>query len=206
MAREPSEKQKHRIWETAETLVAKGIENPTNDDVLQEMGGGSIADISPAMREWRKKRKEASQLMFTMPDSIKNAGLQVVAQMWAAVDNEARQRVEDAEAKAEEKTAEIESELQDSLHSIKNLESSLEQVTSERDDLKSELQGANKEIKALEKKAHQLELDKEKTQTRLESAKENEGLLRKQIEELQKELLSLAKQNTTKARSSKTKD
>lgn len=193
MARQPSEKQIQRIHEAADALLTEGIEAPTNDQVLEKMGGGSIADVSPAMREWRKKKKQAEQVMFSMPDTIKNTGLNLLSQMWSAVDSEAQKKVEQAQSEATSKTVEIEEELQTCLDSISKLEESLELESKEKLTLKDRLDEANNEIKQLEKSAHRLELDKEKALTKLETAKENEASLRKQVEDLQKELVAVAK-------------
>ena len=193
MARQPSEKQVQRIHEAADALHAVGIESPTNDQVLDKMGGGSIADVSPAMREWRKKKKHAEQAMFSMPDSVKNIGLNLLSQMWLVVDSEAQKKVDQAQTEASIKTSELEDELQTCLDSIAKLEQSLALEQKEKLDLKASVEKAHLEIKELEKSAHRLELDKEKALTRLETAKENETSLRKQVNDLQKELVSVAK-------------
>jgi septal ring factor EnvC (AmiA/AmiB activator) len=199
MARQPSEKQLQRIFEAADSLASLGITSPTNDQVLEKMGGGSIADVSPAMREWRGKKKLSDQIMFSMPDNIKEAGLRFTTQMWAYIDSEAKVRVDQAQNEANIKTIELEEELQECLNSIASLEDSLATKNTDYNSLKEELNNANEEIKALEKSAHRLELDKEKALTRLEIAKENEESYRKQVSVLQNELVLLAKLNGSHA-------
>jgi septal ring factor EnvC (AmiA/AmiB activator) len=199
MARQPSEKQLQRIFEAADSLASLGITSPTNDQVLEKMGGGSIADVSPAMREWRGKKKLSDQIMFSMPDNIKEAGLRFTTQMWAYIDSEAKVRVDQAQNEANIKTIELEEELQECLNSIASLEDSLVTKNTDYNSLKEELNNANEEIKALEKSAHRLELDKEKALTRLEIAKENEESYRKQVSVLQNELVLLAKLNGSHA-------
>ena len=199
MARQPSEKQLQRIFEAADSLASLGITSPTNDQVLEKMGGGSIADVSPAMREWRGKKKLSDQIMFSMPDNIKEAGLRFTTQIWAYIDSEAKVRVDQAQNEANIKTIELEEELQECLNSIASLEDSLATKNTDYNSLKEELNNANEEIKALEKSAHRLELDKEKALTRLEIAKENEESYRKQVSVLQNELVLLAKLNGSHA-------
>ena len=48
---------KERIVEAANALVAEGNENPTNEQVRERMGSGSLSHISPVMREWRESQK-----------------------------------------------------------------------------------------------------------------------------------------------------
>jgi chromosome segregation ATPase len=210
MARQPSEKQIQRIHEAADALLADGIEAPTNDQVLEKMGGGSIADVSPAMREWRKKKKQAEQIMFSMPGTIKNIGLNLLSQMWSAVDSEAQKKVDQSQIEATSKTVELEDELQTCLDSIAKLEESLALASKEKLALEEMLGEANNEIKQLDKSAHRLELEKEKALTKLETAKENETLLRQQVEVLQKDLVAVAKlgggsKSTTRSKASTSK-
>jgi chromosome segregation ATPase len=203
MSREPSEQKKAEIIEAANALAASGNESPTNGEVLQHLGGGSIADISPVMREWRNKRKEASQTMFSMPESIKTAAQQLAAQLWTAIDSEARKKVEDAEKNARIQTEEIDTELKQSYEEIKGLEATLESFRNEKVNLHNQLELANVELRELQSKFHSLEIENEKAKTRLESTQESEKLLREQVAELQKELLNLAKSNTSKQKPTK---
>lgn len=194
MARQPSEKQVQRIHGAADALLARGVEAPTNDQVLEEMGGGSIADVSPAMREWRKNRKQAELVMFSLPDTVKNAGQHLLTQMWASIDQEARKKVEQAHADAASKTAELEDELQTCLNSIAKLEELFSTESREKIKLATQLDDAHRAIGTLEKSVHRQELDKEKALARLENAKVNESSLRTQVEQLQKDLILIAKQ------------
>lgn len=206
MTREPSERQKQRIIEIANELAANGNESPTNGQIREKMGSGSIADISPVMREWRQKRREATQVMFTMPESLKTAALQFTAQMWGCVDAEARKKVEEGEVNAKHQIEEIEAELNqsfESIESIESIQSSLKEVEQTKDALQLQLETARKEIDEKSAKLHALEIEKEKTQARLELSQENEKHLRQQIADLQKELLVLAKSNTSKPKSTK---
>lgn len=201
MARQPSEKQKQRIHEAADSLVTKGIDTPTNDQVLDEMGGGSIADVSPAMREWRKKRKQAEQMMFAMPETVKKSGLIFLSQMWGAANSEAQIKVDSAHSKATEKTLELEDELQTCLNSLVKIEESLANETKEKEALTTKLEDTTKEIKKLEKSSHRFEVDKETALARLEVSIENETVLRKQVAEFQKELIDIAKKGASKVTS-----
>jgi chromosome segregation ATPase len=203
MTREPSEQQKQRIIDIANELAAEGNESPTNGQVREKMGSGSIADISPVMREWRQKRREATQVMFNMPESLKTAAQHFTAQMWSSVDAEARKKVEEAEITAKNLVEEIEAELNQSFESIEIFQSSLKVAEQAKDTLQIELQTAKKEIDELSNKLHAVEIEKEKTKARLELSQENEKHLRQQISDLQKELLNLAKSNTSKPKSTK---
>lgn len=203
LTREPSEKKREAIINAANALAASGVESPTNGQVLEALGGGSIADISPVMREWRQKRKEATQTMFSMPESIKTAAQHLAAQLWSSVDSEARKKVDEAEKIALIRTEEIEEELNQSYEEIKGLEATLESIKNEKVTLHNQLEITCSELKELQNKFHILEIEYEKSKTRLESTLESEKLLRQQVAELQKDLLSLAKANASKEKSTK---
>ncbi|EON7585598.1 DNA-binding protein, partial [Escherichia coli] len=42
-----------RIEDAAAALIAAGTPNPTNEQVRQHLGGGSLSHISPVMRAFR---------------------------------------------------------------------------------------------------------------------------------------------------------
>ncbi|EOT7379069.1 DNA-binding protein [Enterobacter cloacae] len=47
-----------RIEDAAAALIAAGNLNPTNEQVRQHLGGGSLSHISPVMRAFRARRRE----------------------------------------------------------------------------------------------------------------------------------------------------
>ncbi|WP_032305449.1 DNA-binding protein, partial [Escherichia coli] len=44
-----------RIEDAAAALIAAGTPNPTNEQVRQHLGGGSLSHISPVMRAFRSR-------------------------------------------------------------------------------------------------------------------------------------------------------
>ena len=62
---------REKIIVTAMSLVAEGNENPTNDQVRERMGGGSLSHISPVMREWRSSRKTELATVLEIPADLK---------------------------------------------------------------------------------------------------------------------------------------
>ncbi|MDK8080662.1 DNA-binding protein [Citrobacter freundii] len=47
-----------RRIEDAAALITTGTPNPTNEQVRQHLGGGSLSHISPVMRTFRASRRE----------------------------------------------------------------------------------------------------------------------------------------------------
>ncbi|EAW3947066.1 hypothetical protein FES75_24365, partial [Salmonella enterica] len=57
-----------RIEDAAAALIAAGTLNPTNEQVRQHLGGGSLSHISPVMRAFRARRREqASEQTTPLP-------------------------------------------------------------------------------------------------------------------------------------------
>lgn len=57
-----------RIEDAAAALIAAGTPNPTNEQVRQHLGGGSLSHISPVMRAFRaRQREQAAELATPTP-------------------------------------------------------------------------------------------------------------------------------------------
>ncbi|EPA7564275.1 DNA-binding protein [Salmonella enterica subsp. enterica] len=55
MSKLPSPDMIRRIEDAAAALIAAGTPNPTNVQVRDHLGGGSLATISPVMRAFRAR-------------------------------------------------------------------------------------------------------------------------------------------------------
>lgn len=198
MSRKPSEDKIKKIHEAADAIVADGNEAPTNDEVREKAGGGSISDISFAMRMWRDNRKKEDQDAIEMPPELKSVGLRLVTQIWSHLNEDANKRIEEAEKKATTRTLDLEEELKQCLTSMSELEERLNKTAAELDSQKIKLSQTESDCRNLEKQAHKHELDKEKALTKLENAQENEKSLKEQLSMLQKELLTVARSAATK--------
>lgn len=149
---------KERIVAAADALAAEGIESPTNDQVRERMGSGSLSNISPVMREWRESRKAATVAALEMPAELKKAIESSVGQMWTAasklasatidtVRQEADTAIETATGERDEALAEI-TRLETR---IAGLEKALADQGQEADRVKTELEqerGQNTKLNA----------------------------------------------------------
>ena len=50
-----------RIEDAAAALIAAGTPNPTNEQVRQHLGGGSLSHISPVIRAFHARQQAAEQ-------------------------------------------------------------------------------------------------------------------------------------------------
>lgn len=92
---------KEKIIAAANALAAEGIENPTNDQVRERMGSGSLSHISPVMREWRESRKAEVVAALEMPADLKKAIESSVGQVWTAASKLASATIETVRQEAD---------------------------------------------------------------------------------------------------------
>lgn len=127
---------KERIIATANTLVAEGIEEPTNAAVLERMGKGSLANVSPVMREWRASRKAEVVAALEMPGDLKKSVETSLGQIWATASKLAQASVQAYRQEADEAIDAVTLERDEALSEIQRLEArlvELEKIVAEKD-------------------------------------------------------------------------
>ncbi|MEX0827396.1 MAG: DNA-binding protein [Haliea sp.] len=136
---------KDKITAAANALAAEGNDNPTNDQVRERMGGGSLSHISPVMREWRESRKAEVVAALEIPADLKKAIETSVGQVWTAASKLASVTVETVRQEAEEAIGAATDERDEALGEISRLEvriSELQQALTERDEAVQHAQSA----------------------------------------------------------------
>ncbi|ERS87055.1 hypothetical protein Q672_13300 [Marinobacter sp. EVN1] len=118
-----------RIIATANALVSEGIDTPTNDQVRERMGGGSLSHISPVMREWRESRKAEVVAALDMPADLKKAVETSLGQLWGMASKLATASVENFRQEAEAAVADATAERDEALNEIQRLEKHLAELT-----------------------------------------------------------------------------
>lgn len=118
-----------RIIATANALVSEGIDTPTNDQVRERMGGGSLSHISPVMREWRESRKAKVVAALDMPADLKKAVETSLGQLWGMASKLATASVENFRQEAEAAVADATAERDEALNEIQRLEKHLAELT-----------------------------------------------------------------------------
>lgn len=200
MMRQVSAAQQQRIIEAAEKLTGEGVENPTNDQVREAMGGGSIADISPVMRTWREKQKQTTTTLLQMPDSLKTAATRFAAEMWRTADAEAQKEIEAVRTEVSGQLTVVTAERDEALQEVVRLEQIIKERDSAISGLKSELEKEKEQSRAGEKTAQNLAAERDKATILLEASEKRADEIaatlkevQEQQRELQKELVALAK-------------
>lgn len=185
-----SESIKQRIIEVANTLVLEGIESPTNNEVRERLGGGSLSHISPVMREWRNERKEQVTMSVEIPADLKKVIETALAQVWNTSNNIAFSTIETIKTESESQIDEANQERDEALIEVEKLE---RENLSLQDQLRNALINLDKQTE----RANGLQAEAMSLERVLEERKERITKLEADYEKLQQELIEIVKNTNT---------
>jgi len=114
-----------RITATANALVDEGIERPTNEQVRECMGGGSLSHVSPVMRQWREIKKAEAIARLEMPEALKKSVEASLARVWVIASKLSSEVIEQEQQKARLKIDDITKERDEALSEISCLEGNI---------------------------------------------------------------------------------
>ena len=184
---------KQRIIEVANILVSEGVEEPTNAQVRERLGGGSLSHISPVMREWRNDRKNVVAVAINMPTELKNSIEISLTQIWSVATKIASKDLENYKNESTMMVDSISLERDEAFNEIQRLENhirTLEAESIEKEELLSIVKKDNDELLKQFKNAVN---EKQSLNMILEDRKNQITELNKNIKDLQSELIALAK-------------
>jgi len=196
---------KDRIIAAANALAAEGIESPTNDQVRERLGKGSLAHISPVMRQWRESRKAGVAAVLEMPDDLKRVVEASLGQIWATASKLAQASAQAYRQEADEAIDSATQERDEALLEIQRLEArmaEMEKTLADKD------QAISKSVADLEAERAQgakasaenaaLTARIEDRDSQLKELKELLAETRKDSKALQAELIELARNTKEK--------
>lgn len=111
-----------RIVAAASALAAEGVESPTNEQVRERLGGGSLSHISPVMREWRESKKSEVAAALEMPLELRKAIESSVGQVWTAASKLASAQLDTMRQEADAATKAAAEERDEALAEVGRLE------------------------------------------------------------------------------------
>lgn len=95
-----------RIEDAAAALIAAGTLNPTNEQVRQYLGGGSLSHISPVMRAFRaRQREQAAEQTAPLPPELAQLLTGQLGLLWQAAVKQAEAGVLAAREQADDDIA-----------------------------------------------------------------------------------------------------
>lgn len=198
MSKLPSPDMVRRIEDAAAALIAAGNPNPTNVQVRDHLGGGSLASISPVMRAFRaRQREQDSDRTPVLPAELAQLLTGQLSLLWQAA---VRQADADTLAAREQADADIEQADQErdtAQARVAELESELavlREVQAERDRLLGEVRDLRADVLPLREQIARLTTTGEHLTAQLKETKAELKGSREETRSLQSELLTLVRQ------------
>lgn len=186
-----------RIEDAAAALIAAGNLNPTNEQVRQHLGGGSLSHISPVMRAFRARRREqAAEQATPLPAELAQLLTGQLGLLWQAAVKQAEAGALAAREQADDDIARADQERDEALAKVAALESELavlREVVAERDRLLQEVRELRAEALPLREQVARLTATGEHLAVQLQDTKAELKEAREDGRQLQAELLTLAR-------------
>lgn len=190
-----------RIEDAAAALIAAGTPNPTNEQVRQHLGGGSLSHISPVMRAFRARQRElASEQTPLLPPDLQQLLTGQLGLLWQTACNQAAADTLATREQADDDIARADEERDAALATVAQLESELavlREVVAERDRLLSEVRELRADSLPLREQVARLTATDEHQAAQLQETKAELKAAREENRTLQGELLALARQELT---------
>lgn len=202
---------KHRIVEAAEQLVAKGIASPTNDQVRQHLGGGSLSHISPVMREWRESRAADQEATQDLPAGLKPMLERVGLELWRSTQRMAEQEVDSIRAEADNKVSDAFEERDEAVKEIERMKLRLESareetakaearildLADENQELATKAATSMQRAEYAEQRASELSTQLNRQNDQLEAARSQVQEVQSAVDQLREDKASIGNQLTT---------
>lgn len=186
-----------RIENAAAALIAAGTPNPTNEQVRQHLGGGSLSHISPVMRAFRtRQREQAVEQTPMLPPELAKLLTGQLALLWQAAVRQAETDTLAAREQADADIAQADRERDEAQAATARLESELavlREVVAERDRLLQDVRELRDESLPLREQVARLTATGEHLTAQLKETKVELKSAREENRALQGELLTLAR-------------
>lgn len=207
MSKLPSPEMVRRIEDAAAALIAAGTPNPTNVQVRDHLGGGSLATISPVMRAFRaRQREQAREETLPLPPELAQLLTGQLTLLWQAAVQQADAGALAAREQADADIEQADIERDAALAKVAELESELavlREVQAERDRLLQQEQTLQEQMIVLREEVVRQQTRSEHLNEQLQESREEVKTLRASEKALQKELLMQAREEPKGGRGTK---
>ncbi|HEJ9079004.1 hypothetical protein GKN89_11605 [Serratia sp. YC16] len=186
-----------RIEDAAAALIAAGNATPTNEQVRQHLGGGSLSHISPVMRAFRARlREQRAEQTPALPPELLQLLTGQLGLLWQAACKQAEANTLAAREQADADIMQADQERDAALAKMAQLEAELavlREVVTERDRLLDEVRALRADALPLREAVARLTATGEHMTAQLKETKAELKGAREETRSLQAELLQLAR-------------
>lgn len=137
---------KEQLFSIADRLHAEFGRFPTNAEIRNEIGSGSMSTIAPILREWRNTKTSpvSEESQIAIPEPVIEIMNKYNQDIWLSANKNALSMVSAVKQEYEQKCADIQEELDNSYADIDNLTKEIESLKA---DLKRSLESEKEAIK-----------------------------------------------------------
>ncbi|EBU5257260.1 hypothetical protein BFK02_004630 [Salmonella enterica subsp. enterica serovar Java] len=196
MSKLPSPDMVRRIEAAAAALIAAGTPNPTNVQVRDHLGGGSLATISPVMRAFRaRQREQVREETLPLPPELAQLLTGQLTLLWQAAVQQADAGALGAREQADADIEQADIERDAALAKVAELESELavlREVQTERDRLLQQVPGLQERMISLREEVVRQQTKNEHLTVQLQESRDEVKALRDSERALQQTLLTQA--------------
>jgi len=189
----------HKIEDAAVSLIAAGNPNPTNEQVRAKLGGGSLSNISPVMRNFRARQRALNvETVPLMPSELHHSLNKQLEVLWKLAYQMAEKSCQVNLEQAFVSIAQIEQERDEALNQVALMENEAlmtKQVINERDRLLSEVLEWRTQAFQLKEQATRLSVINEQLTHQINDIKKDLTEARALNEALQSEFIRIARNN-----------
>ncbi|EBU9251978.1 hypothetical protein DMO42_24745 [Salmonella enterica subsp. enterica serovar Oslo] len=196
MSKLPSPDMVRRIEAAAAALIAAGTPNPTNVQVRDHLGGGSLATISPVMRAFRaRQREQVREETLPLPPELAQLLTGQLTLLWQAAVQQADAGALGAREQADADIEQADIERDAALAKVAELESELavlREIQTERDRLLQQVPGLQERMISLREEVVRQQTKNEHLTVQLQESRDEVKALRDSERALQQTLLTQA--------------
>ncbi|MEQ9971406.1 DNA-binding protein [Pectobacterium carotovorum] len=193
----PSPEMVRRIEDAAAALIAAGTPNPTNEQVRQHLGGGSLSHISPVMRAFRTRlREQAGEPARPLPPALLQLLQGQLGLLWQTACQQAEADMVAQRDQADADIAQADTQRDEALARVTQLESELavlREVQTERDRLLQQELGLQERMITLREEVVRQQTRNEHLTAQLQERRDEVKTLSASEKALQNELMNLAR-------------
>lgn len=177
-----------KVFAAADKLAAEGA-RITVAAVRGQLGGGSLRDISPALRKWKTASAESEIAVRAPPPDVESTLREAGLSIWMACRKQTDTFIAAAESQASEKVAAAEEDRDDALAEISRLEDELRLAKADLGvarakeiDLRESIKKAEGRVEASENELRRLAATVQLAQSELRTSREELQTTRTRLE------------------------
>lgn len=183
-----------KILSAANSLQVEGVEAPTNEQVREYMGGGSLSHISPVMREWRDSKKSEVAAALEIPADLKKVIETSLGQVWVSASKLASTTIDNIRKEADSSIKTATAERDEALSEIIRLEGIITELRKMQDETDKCTIDAKREQELTNNKIMHLSTENASLTARIEEKDDQINDLKDEIKEYRNDYKKLQDQ------------